>query len=170
MNELNIYNIPAYQRKKSLAAKSRKSAKNATKAGSAKSSKKRTSKKTKASTELLFSDNLSNIPVRETPPTEDLYQERVEKKMAAELHEWKLCGHIEGYFDKIEVAIIKVVSPIRTGDILLMEKDSEGLFEMKINSMQIDRKDVTLARSGSDIGLKIALKAKVGTPVYKLME
>jgi hypothetical protein len=80
----------------------------------------------------------------------------------------KTCGICEGYFDNIDVAIIKVTSPIRVDDRLIFEKD-EGLFEQSVKSMQINRKDVTLAKSGSDIGIKVEMKPKVGTNVYKVI-
>ena len=35
--------------------------------------------------------------------------------------------------------------------------------------MQIDRKEVRIAKTGSDIGMKVQLKPKVGGAVYKLI-
>jgi len=35
--------------------------------------------------------------------------------------------------------------------------------------MQIDRKDIKIAHSGDDIGLKTAMKPKIGGLVYKIL-
>ncbi len=81
----------------------------------------------------------------------------------------KTCGICEGYFDNIEVAIVKVTSPIRINDKIIFEKQ-DGLFEQEVKSMQINRKDVTLATTGSEIGLKVYQQPTVGAPVYKIVE
>ena len=151
--ELDPYRIPAYQRKKSLAAKSR-------------SSKVSSIKKTKSKTieELSILDSQKS----------NLFEEELEKmrninkRELKSVREMKICGQCEGYFEKINVAIIKVTSPIRQGDRLVFEK-SEGLFEQTLESMQRDKKDITLVRSGDDIGTKVAMPPKIGTPVYKVI-
>lgn len=81
----------------------------------------------------------------------------------------QICGICEGYFDKIEVAIIKVTSPFRIGDSIIFEKQ-DGLFEQEIKSMQLNRKDITLATTGSEIGLKVYQKPIIGSQVYKVMQ
>lgn len=80
----------------------------------------------------------------------------------------KKCGIVEGYYDSIKVVVISVTSPIRTGDSLIFEQTG-GLFEQEVSSMQINKKDVSLARSGSDIGMKVIIEPKVGTNVYKVI-
>ena len=57
---------------------------------------------------------------------------------------------------------------IRVGDIIIFEK-TDGLFEQKIETMQIDRRDIQLATTGSEIGLKVEIKPVVGSPVYKVI-
>ncbi|MEK7672613.1 MAG: hypothetical protein AAB373_01890 [Patescibacteria group bacterium] len=89
-------------------------------------------------------------------------------KSSKVLREMKKCGICEGYYDKIEVAIIRVTSAIRVGDNIIFEKN-DGLFEQKIDSMQIDRHDVQLATTGSEIGLKVEIKPVVGSTVYKVI-
>ncbi|MBI2634505.1 hypothetical protein HYW82_02440 [Candidatus Peregrinibacteria bacterium] len=81
----------------------------------------------------------------------------------------KTCGVCEGYFDKIEVAIIKLTGTLKVGERIIFEK-IDGLFEQKVESMQINRKDVKRAKAGSDIGLKVAMKPNVGTTVYKVIQ
>jgi len=132
MNKTNNLNIPAYQRKRSLAAKARKTTTRAKTIKPVRTTRKR--------------------PITSTQGPREM----------------KICGHCDGFFDKIDVAVIKLTSPIRIGDIIIFEKN-EGLFEQEILSMQINRQDVTIAHAGDDVGLKVIMKPKVGTPVYKVI-
>lgn len=156
---MNVYNIPAYQRKRSISAKARK--KPAVR-------KKRAAKKSSFNSE-------NEISLRPKLPSEEIFPNPMVEMEVAEIRskknefrEMKMCGVCEGYFDNIEVAIIKLTSPLREGDTIIFEKQ-DGLFEQRVDSMQINRKAVSLARSGSDIGLKVLLKPSVGTPVYKVI-
>lgn len=144
MNEPNVFNIPAYQRKRTL-------------------KKSRTRKTT-----IKSDDAFTNIPVKEVIPSRENFieQSKLSSRKIREVREMKICGICDGYFEKIQVAIIKVTSPIKSSDILIFEKEG-GLFQQPIASMQIDRKDVSLARSGSDIGTKVVMEPKVGAHVYK---
>ncbi|PIZ75305.1 hypothetical protein COY05_04185 [Candidatus Peregrinibacteria bacterium CG_4_10_14_0_2_um_filter_38_24] len=179
MDEINVYNIPAFQRKRSLAAKGRKKTTLPKKRKTAsRSVKKPTTRRSKIlrpvetnynSPSFIEQDLIPEIYEREPLPSQELFEEFEEKtikKSSSDFRELKICGICEGYFDKIDVAIIKVTSPIRKGDQLIFEKEG-GLFEQVINSIQIDRKDVSIAKSGSDIGVKVFIAPKVGTHVYK---
>ncbi len=162
MAEINELNIPAFQRKRSLAAKARR------KVGYSSSLK-----KTKRAIKKRHEDPITEIPLLSAINHEPDFSDPIDifkpqTKKSSNFREMKLCGRCDGYFDNIEVAVITVTSPIRKGDIIIFEKD-EGLFEQEITSMQINRKDVSLARSGDDIGLKVFLKPKVGTSVYKVI-
>lgn len=149
MNEPNVYNIPAYQRKRTLKAKTKTSR----------------TKKTPIKKDLF-----TDIPVKEVIPSQENFLEatKLTQRKVREIREMKICGICEGYFEKIQVAIIKVTSPIKKTDTLIFEKEG-GLFQQPIATMQIDRKDVSLARSGSDIGMKVVMQPKVGTNVYKII-
>lgn len=179
MDELNVYNIPAFQRKRSLAAKGRKktslpkvrktASRKATRATQSRSKILRPTVINYDSPSFIEQDLTPEIYEREPLPSEQLFEELEEKtikKSSSDFREMKICGVCEGYFDKINVAIIRVTSPIHKGDSLIFEKEG-GLFEQIIDSIQIDRKDVVVAKSGSDIGVKVLMAPKVGTHVYK---
>lgn len=138
MTEIDNYNIPAYKRKRSIAAKAR-------------------------------AKHPAPPEITAPPPifTKKTHPKKVE---IPETHsrEMKICGTCDGYFDKIDVAIIRLTNPLRKDDLILIEK-TDGLFEQKVNSMQIDRKDVSIARTGSDVGIKVMFKPKVGGTVYKVI-
>ena len=155
-------NIPAYQRKRSISARARK-----------KTSYKKPKKITKArpTRSTLKNHIIEEIPIAQVPHNEKIFKSPTIEKtnsIEKEFREMKTCGKCDGYFDNINVAVVKVSSPIRVGDQIIFETDT-GLFEQTINSMQVNRKDVQLARTGSDIGLKVLLPPLVGTSVYKVI-
>ena len=156
--DLETVNIPAYQRKRSLAAKSRSTRLTAKRITP-------TPTRKKLSTPIIRKRPITSRPRPESQFTHTI---PLTNTITNEVREMKICGICEGYFDNIDVAIIKVTSPIRTGDSLIFEKEN-GLFEQPIKSMQINRKDVSLARSGSDIGIKVEMIPTVGTQVYKVI-
>jgi hypothetical protein len=83
-------------------------------------------------------------------------------------NEGKLIGKITHYFSNIEVAVIKLVAPLKKGDKIRVIGGQETDFEQKISSMQIDYKEVKLAKKGSSLGLKINEKVHEGYKVYKI--
>lgn len=179
MLEQNNLNIPAYQRKRSIMAKAKKKANylQPEMPKPAKSSKKTRAKKAPKITPgkaYTFQEAIDEFSIKQSmPPSQDIFPNpffgsNSESQKPQTLREWKACGICEGYFDKIDVAIVKVTSAIRNGDILIFEKQ-DGLFEQEIKSMQIDRRDINLATTGSEIGLKIDAKPTVGSAVYKLI-
>ncbi len=77
-------------------------------------------------------------------------------------------GHITAYFDKIQVAVIKLAKPLRLGDIIQITAD-DMLFQQPVDSMQINRKPVKIAKKGSEIGLKVSMEPQMKGPVYKVL-
>lgn len=148
--DIDTLNIPAFKRKRSLAAKARKRPTTPQRIPAAKTSQVMTQR---------------NIPIPEQAPEDNFTLRSTKTK---EIIEMQTCGSCDGYFDKINVAVIKVVSPIRAGDTLLFET-TNGLFQQTINSMQQNRKEIKLARSGSEIGVKVAIEPKVGGNIYKII-
>ena len=129
MNEVDTLNIPAFQRKKSIAAKEK-------------------------ITNQTTPQKLSKTPRNHIPKPERIPREFVQ------------CGNCEGYFDKIKVAIIRLTKPLRENDIIMIE-NNDGLFQQTIKSIQINRKEVRLATTGSEIGIKVSMEPKIGGQIYK---
>jgi putative protease len=77
----------------------------------------------------------------------------------------KLLGKIAHYFDKIQVAAINVVSPIKVGDIVHIKGHTTN-FEQPITSMQIEHEMVTKAKKGDDIGIKVKEYVRDNDGVY----
>lgn len=83
------------------------------------------------------------------------------------LRTYQEVGAVVATLPKIEVAIIKVALSLRLGDILLFQDDIAP-YEERVTSMQINRKDVKLAKKGSDIGMKVSRLPRSGTKVYRV--
>ncbi|MBI3314408.1 MAG: hypothetical protein HYZ86_00505 [Candidatus Omnitrophica bacterium] len=76
-------------------------------------------------------------------------------------------GEITHYFDRIKVCVVKITQgSILIGDRLTV-KGSKTSFVQKVWSMQIENKDVKVARKGQLIGLKVERPVAVGDVVYK---
>ncbi len=165
MDEVNILNIPAYKRKRSISARARK-----------KPSYLKPAKKTRArKSTTTIEDKIREMSIAENmtkPTSTDFFQPKPntfnEPESSSETREMRICGQIDGYFERIDVAVIKLTVSLRNGDRILFET-SEGLFEQTVSSMQIDRQDVSLATAGSDIGIKTLKNPKVGGNVYKVI-
>ena len=84
--------------------------------------------------------------------------------MAAEK---KLVGKITHYFNKIGVAIVDLESTLKVGDEISIEGVSTNV-KQKIDSMQIEHKNVKEAKKGESIGLKVADRVREGDLVFKV--
>ena len=81
--------------------------------------------------------------------------------------EKRLVGTIRNFFSNISVALVEVSGTIKVGDTISIEGATTN-FEQKIESMQIDRKEVKEAKSGQAIGLKVRERVREGDQVYNL--
>jgi len=86
------------------------------------------------------------------------------RKMAEE----KLIGKITHYFGGIGVGIVELTDAFSLGDKIHVKGASTD-FEQVVSSMQIDRQDISEAKSGDVIGVKIEQKVKEGDLVYKVL-
>ena len=76
-------------------------------------------------------------------------------------------GVVEKYFQGIGVAAIKLTGRIEIGDIIEIGT-MENAIRQKVESMQINRKDVASAGAGDSVGIKVRCKVDENEPVYKL--
>lgn len=78
----------------------------------------------------------------------------------------KPIGRVEHFFDKIQVAVVKVNAPIKLGDKICIEGHGKR-FEQKVISMQIEHEPIKTAKKGQSIGMKVNEPVKEGDLVYK---
>jgi putative protease len=79
----------------------------------------------------------------------------------------KKIGEITHYFSKIGVAIIRLKSPLSIGEKILIQGATTHL-EQDVTSMQIEHEDITKAKKGQSIGLKVEGKVRKKDGVYRL--
>ncbi len=75
-------------------------------------------------------------------------------------------GTVRHFFDKVSVAIVDVLMPIKVGDELEIRGTTTNLSQ-KLDSMQVEHKSVSAAKKGDAVGLKVNEKVRKGDVVYK---
>lgn len=75
-------------------------------------------------------------------------------------------GYISHFFSKINVAIIELTLPLSVGDHILVKGPLTD-FDQKVESMQIDRKEIDRVEGGQSVGLKLVHLAREKDVVYK---
>jgi len=83
--------------------------------------------------------------------------------------EKKLIGKISHFYPKISVAVVDLDDTIRVGDRISIEREG-GTFEQNVDSMQIEHENISEAKKGQSIGLKVADKTREGAKVFKVIE
>lgn len=77
-------------------------------------------------------------------------------------------GKVMHYYSKIGVAVVNLTNELRVGDEILIRGKSTEL-RQKVESMQIEHKNVEIAKAGQSIGLKVNERVKEGDIVYKIL-
>jgi translation elongation factor EF-Tu-like GTPase len=79
----------------------------------------------------------------------------------------KEIGEITNYFSHVKAAAIKLSAPLKVGDKIRIVGGEKNI-EMDVKSMQIDRKSVTSAKKGDEIGLLVSEDVNKGYKVFKI--
>lgn len=77
-------------------------------------------------------------------------------------------GRVTHFYPKISVAIVELKAPLSIGDKILI-KGATTNFEQKVESMQIEHKNIERAEAGQIIGLKVNQRARENDRVYKVV-
>lgn len=84
--------------------------------------------------------------------------------------EEKKIGVVSHFFGHIGVAALKIEDDIlKVGDTVHFKGHSTD-FKQKIKSMQIEHKDITEAKPGDDLGIKVEEPVREHDVVYKVTE
>lgn len=78
----------------------------------------------------------------------------------------KEIGIITHYFGKISVGIIKLKGELKVGERIHV-KGLHDDFSQTIGSMQLNHKDISVARKGDEIGIKVSQRVHPNDKVYK---
>lgn len=78
----------------------------------------------------------------------------------------KKIGTISHFFSHINVAVIELSGTIKVGDGIQIQGATTD-FTQKVDSMQIEHKNVQEAKKGQSIGLKVKDRVREGDEVFK---
>jgi putative protease len=92
-------------------------------------------------------------------------KKKVIKKVKAE----KPIGKVTHFFDHISVAAIKLLAPLKVGDIVRIKGHVTDFVE-KVESMQIEHVNVLKAKKGDEIGIKVKDKIRDHDYLYAAKE
>ena len=78
-------------------------------------------------------------------------------------------GKVSDFFAHPVVAGIELTGTLKVGDRIHIQGHTTDL-ELTVNSMQIDNVDVTEAKTGDAIGVKVTERVRHGDTVYKVTD
>jgi len=78
-----------------------------------------------------------------------------------------ILGVITHYFPHVQAAVIKLKTPLSTGETIKIKGHTTD-FTQSIISMQIDHVPVNTAKTGQEIGLLVNSRVRQGDLVYKV--
>ena len=77
----------------------------------------------------------------------------------------KEIGTVSTYFSNVGVAAIKLSGKLKVGDKIHVKGHTTD-FEIKVESIQIERKEVKSAKKGDHIGIKVSDKVRPNDKVF----
>lgn len=79
----------------------------------------------------------------------------------------KAIGKVAHYYDHLGVAVVQLAkgASIKKGDSVQFKGNNTD-FTQKVDSLQLDHKDVDSVKAGDDFGLKVDKKVHDGDQVY----
>jgi translation initiation factor IF-2 len=78
-------------------------------------------------------------------------------------------GVISHYFSHLEVAALVVEAELAVGDTVHIKGHTTD-FVQKVESIQLEHKNITLAKKGDDVAIKIKEHVREHDVVYKVVE
>lgn len=81
----------------------------------------------------------------------------------------KAIGNVSDFFAHPVVAGIELTGTLKVGDTIHIKGHTTDM-ELTVNSMQINNVDVTEAKKGDSVGIKVSERVRQGDTVYKVMD
>jgi selenocysteine-specific translation elongation factor len=78
-------------------------------------------------------------------------------------------GQVTDFFARPVVAGIELTAPLNMGDKIHIKGHTTDI-ELTVDSMQINNVDVTQAKAGDAVGVKLSDRVRRGDTVYKVSE
>ncbi len=77
-------------------------------------------------------------------------------------------GVVDHFFGKISVGIIKLIGALKVGDTIHI-KGKQADFSQEVESMRIEFNNVTEAKEGDKVGIKVVQPLHTNDKVYKVI-
>lgn len=102
-------------------------------------------------------------PAKKAAPKKKVAKKPVAKVVKAP----KPIGRVTHYFDKLEVAVIRLEpgKTLKVGDTIRIE-GGETDFKQKIDSLQVEHESVDKVKAGDDFGIKVSELVREGYRVH----
>ena len=81
----------------------------------------------------------------------------------------EMIGTVSDFFARPVVAAIELTAALKVGDKIRIKGHTTDL-ELTVDSMQIENEQVTEAKAGDSIGVKVTEKVRSGDSVYKITD
>ena len=78
-------------------------------------------------------------------------------------------GKVSDFFARPVVAGIELTAPLEVGDQIHIKGHTTDL-ELAVDSMQIDNVNVTEAKAGESVGIKVSDRVRRGDTIYKVTD
>ncbi len=102
-------------------------------------------------------------PIRRVPVRAKAAKLKVQSKTAS-----KSIGSIVHYFTNIGVAVVNLKNPLHRGDYIKVLGNTTN-FKQKASSIQFNRRPISLATRGKEVGLKVNYRVRKGDQVFKFV-
>lgn len=79
----------------------------------------------------------------------------------------KQVGVVSNYFDRVNVAAVKLTDGLKVGEVVKIV-GGETNFDQPVESIQIDHKQVSSAKKGDEIGIKVKERVRKDYRVFKI--
>ncbi len=77
-------------------------------------------------------------------------------------------GRVSDFFARPVVAGIELINPLRVGDVIRI-KGHTTYWELPVESMQVNNRNVDMAGPGASVGIKIPGRVRKGDIVYRII-
>ena len=79
----------------------------------------------------------------------------------------KQIGTVTDYFSKVNVAALTLTEDIKVGDKIKVIGNTTDI-EQEVTSMEINNKEVKVAKAGDDVGIKVDVRVRKKDKVYRV--
>ena len=81
----------------------------------------------------------------------------------------EVIGKVSDFFSRPVVAGIELTAPLKSGDKIHIKGHTTDI-ELTVDSMQINNVDVSEAKAGDSVGVKVNERVRRGDTVYKVID